>query len=61
VTNGNGTFGIEITIAGSVNQLFHNTSAMANGTTDLWDNNVNCDANSWVDNVFDTRNQSCIH
>ncbi|MDP9161087.1 MAG: hypothetical protein M3O09_12785, partial [Acidobacteriota bacterium] len=52
VTNGNTQYGIGVD--GSGVQVFSNTSAMANGTFDLFDTSATCSGNLWGNNVFQT-------
>jgi len=59
VTNGNATNGILVTNPGA--QVFSNTSAMANGAYDLFDNSGTCAGNLWGGNAFFTANVACIH
>jgi hypothetical protein len=53
------TTGIEINNTSSSNQVTANVS-LQNGL-DMSDDNANCDANVWFFNLFNTRNQPCIH
>ncbi len=55
----NGNAGIGIGILGGSNLIKSNT-ALGNGVDDLFDNNPDCDANTWKANVFVTKNQPCI-
>jgi parallel beta-helix repeat protein len=41
------------------NDITHNTAQ--NNSTDLFDENPNCDSNTWKHNVFGTANQACIN
>jgi hypothetical protein len=60
VADGNNGAGIEVQTTASTNQLFKN-KALGNIGNDLQDDNAACDANSWVDNTFFTRNPaSCV-
>jgi parallel beta-helix repeat protein len=56
---GNSFAGVHL-VSGTGNLVAFNV-AVFNGDTDLVDENVNCDANLWVFNLFFTRNQPCIH
>jgi len=61
-TNGNAGGGIRVNNPPQTgNQIFNNTSSKANGTFDLEDVNSACGTDVWADNVFFTRNRSCIH
>ena len=59
VTNGNRAAGILVQTTGA--QVFSNISALANGTDDLYDTSATCSGNLWSNDVFLTRNASCIH
>ena len=68
VTNGNGNSGIHVGGGASPTLVFSNTSAAANGTSDLADDNFpvvvggpGCLGDVWSGNVFFTRNQPCIN
>jgi parallel beta-helix repeat protein len=56
---GNGLFGIRL-LAGSTGNNVKGNTAQSNNSTDLVDNNANCDNNTWADNIFNTASQSCI-
>ena len=58
VASNNGANGIFL-FAGTGNHFEGNT-AQGNGGTDLVDNNAACDSNTWINNIFNTRNQTCI-
>jgi parallel beta-helix repeat protein len=58
-TNGNGGKGI--VVAGTGNQIFSNVSSVGNAFFDMQDTNLNCDSNTWSNNIFFTRNLNCIH
>ena len=57
--SGNALFGIRL-LAGSTGNNVKGNTAQDNNSTDLVDNNTNCDNNTWADNIFNTSNQSCI-
>jgi len=56
---GNGIAGIRL-LAGSTGNNVKDNTAQSNNSTDLVDNNANCDNNTWADNIFNTASQSCI-
>jgi parallel beta-helix repeat protein len=58
--NGNYNSGIRIE-AGSTGNVVANNVAEGNLGYDLQDDNIGCDNNRWLDNVFSTSNQGCIH
>jgi parallel beta-helix repeat protein len=58
--NGNYNSGIRIE-AGSTGNVVANNVAEGNLGYDLQDDNTGCDNNRWLDNVFFTSNQACIH
>jgi len=53
-------FGIFIEDTGQDNKIKVNV-ALDNVIRDLFDNNADCDNNTWRFNLFGTRNQNCIH
>lgn len=57
--SGNGLSGIRL-LAGSTGNSVKGNTAQSNNSTDLVDNNANCDNNTWADNIFNTASQSCI-
>jgi parallel beta-helix repeat protein len=60
--NGADGIGVETDATGNVleeNVAFDNNQNGA-GDFDLADDNVDCDANTWVDNFFGTKSQACI-
>ncbi len=59
VASGNGIAGIRL-LAGSTGNNVKDNTAQSNNSTDLVDNNANCDNNTWADNIFNTASQSCI-
>jgi parallel beta-helix repeat protein len=59
VASNNGAHGI-LLFVGTGNHLEGNT-AQNNGDTDLADSNAACDSNVWINNIFTTSNQACIH
>ncbi len=55
------SFGIGIDLGDSKNQVLENDASGA-GTTDLIDENANCDGNLWDGNFFKSAHPSgCIH
>lgn len=58
--NGNYNSGIRIE-AGSTGNVVADNVAAGNLGYDLQDDNIGCDNNRWLDNVFFTSNQACIH
>jgi parallel beta-helix repeat protein len=47
-------------VAGTGNTIRGNT-ALGNSGVDLYDQNGNCDSNTWLNNTFVTRDPICIH
>ncbi len=58
IANNNNMEGIYV--SGHSNTIVGN-AAKKNGTYDLWDNNSDCDSNTWNANSFRSRNRTCIH
>ncbi len=56
---GNGSNGIYVS-QGSTNAQIIKNQAGANNIGDLFDQNSDCDSNTWKNNTFLTRNQDCI-
>jgi len=56
----NGQDGVDVNGGATSNTISHN-HATGNGSFDLEDDNPGCDANTWMDNVFNKANQPCIH
>jgi hypothetical protein len=59
IVSGNGNLGINVFSAQFV-EIINNT-ALANGTQDLNDADLNCVGTVWSGNTFFTANQSCIY
>lgn len=55
----NDASGIHLT-SGATNNRLHTNQAFDNGNFDLQDDNLDCDANDWRNNRFDTASQGCI-
>jgi parallel beta-helix repeat protein len=58
--NGNGVSGIVIADGSTGNSVRGNTAQSNSSAVDLADDNPNCDNNVWLNNVFNTANQTCI-
>ncbi len=58
-TNKNLDDGIDIDQGTAVIYVFDNLARL-NSDTDLTDNNANCTSNSWLRNIFEKSNESCI-
>lgn len=46
---------------GATGNRIHNSKALGNGSFDLEEDNLGCDANAWGSNTFGVANQGCIN
>jgi hypothetical protein len=59
--NLNAVVGIGLECPSATNNTVTDNHAAGNGAFDLFDGNPACDANSWVADVFGTKNQACVN